>query len=484
MSDFSNLPKQWIISEAPLEPCLGGHEDNFGGFHIQAAAKLPILRLLADGGEDVGRLIGWVIDGQVFHRRSTDILLPAGMTPDALFRTLGGRFVMFWRTREGRIMLREDSAGSLPAVYSEKLRAVASTVTALETLAELEPDPETVAIFDFPASRGFLPFGLTSRIGVTRVTANHALDLGDFSLRRIWPSTAFCVRPDLSEGDLRLRVAEIGQIVRRHMQALLTQGETVLYLSGGHDSRMILAAAKGLPGQLRSETLGTKDGLDCYVSSRVARLAGIPNRAIESVPASRAEVEAWLRRAGYSVYDFVSEAVTTMVANEPPNHPLSGTGSELARATNWKAEDVDGTSVDLDTLLERTRIPATPAVRQAGRNWLDGIPKNADAAMILDLCKIEQIHGCWAGASVYGHPMQLPSIHPFSGQDLTELVLSMPKGYRKQQRFFPDYMAALAPELLDIPVNKAIGLDRLRFWKYELNQAIPNRVKRWIKPFR
>jgi hypothetical protein len=80
--------------------------------------------------------------------------------------------------------------------------------------------------------------------------------------------------------------------------------------------------------------------------------------------------------------------------------------------------------------------------------------------------------------------MQLPSIHPFSGQDLTELVLSMPKGYRKQQRFFPDYMAALAPELLDIPVNKAIGLDRLRFWKYELNQAIPNRVKRWIKPFR
>ena len=191
-----------------------------------------------------------------------------------------------------------------------------------------------------------------------------------------------------------------------------------------------------------------------------------------------------LRRSGYMVYDFVAEAATTVEAHAPANHPLSGTGAELGRATNWTAADLAADGLDLDALLTRIRMPATPVVRAAGQAWLDDLPTGADAAMILDLAKIEQIHACWAGAAIYGHPVPLPSMQPFSGQRLNALALSLPRDYRMENALYHDYMAALAGELLAVPVNRVTGLSRLRFWRQELSQAVPAHIKRRIKPFR
>ena len=125
-----------------------------------------------------------------------------------------------------------------------------------------------------------------------------------------------------------------------------------------------------------------------------------------------------------------------------------------------------------------------PAVRAAGQAWLDSIPATADAVMILDLAKIEQVHGCWAGSAVYGHPVALPSIYPFSGQRLSEISLSLPAAYRIEANFYRDYMQAVWPEMLNIPVNRAVGLHRLRFLRREITRRIPSRLKRWLKPLR
>lgn len=485
MIDFSDLPKQWLIYPGPPQPIRNGQTDGFAGLSLQTAMQVPVLTLLDAQGRDLGRLIGWVIYAGQFYRSNASITLTEAATPEALYPLLGGRFVMLWQAGDGRVLLREDASGNLPAVSAVALGAVASTVTALEMLAPLEPNVEAMALFDFPARRGFLPFGLTSRRGARRLMPNHVLDLTDFSSRRIWPDAAFCSRPALSPEQIRSCAAEAGQIVRDHMKALLTQGETILYLSGGHDSRMVLAAATGLPGDLRCETLDTKDGLDIHIARQIARMAGRPHRSIIIGPAARGDVAAWLRRSGYAVYDFVAEAVTSMLANAPRNNPISGTGAELGRATNWQAEDLrPGAAISLETLLARMRIPDVPVVREAGEIWMAGLPAEADAAMLLDLAKIEQIHGCWAGAASYGHPMPLPSMHPFSGHRLTQIILSLPLDYRMQNRLYRDYMQALSPELLAVPVNKATGLARLRFWKYELRQAVPTQIKRWIRPFR
>ena len=484
MVDFSDYPKQWMIGQNLPEPVISGQTYCFETLHIQTASSVPLLRLIGADGEDKGRLIGWTIQGETFHRRNTDISISPSMNAEDVFATLAGRFVMLWKAADGRILFREDSSGNLPASYCPTSRAIASSVTLLDAVSPLAQAEDVNAIFDFPQRRGFLPFGLTSRQGARRLMPNHALDLTDFSARRIWPSVDFCRRPALTSAEARNRTEEAGKIVQRHMRAILAQGETVLYLSGGHDSRMVLAAGRENARNLRCETFGEPNSLDMYVSSRVAKLAGVAHRNVVFLPSTREQVKAWVRRTGYSMYDPVAELVATTIANAPVNNPISGTGAELPRATNWTLDDTTSTSIDIGTLLKRIRVPDHPTVRAAGQAWLDGIPANADAVMILDLSKIEQIHGCWAGAAIYGHPVDLPSLYPFSGQKISEISLSLPIAYRLDGSFYRDYMAALWPELLNVPVNRAIGIDRLRFLRREVTRRIPSRVKRWLKPFR
>ncbi len=484
MVDFSDFPKQWLITQTQPEPVICGQTDRFENLHIQTAAAVPIVRLVGSDDQDMGRLIGWVIREDTFYRKNADLHLPPGTSAEDIFATLGGRFVMLWKAGDGRILFREDSSGNLPSSYCPTSRAIASSVTLLDVLSPLAQAEDINAIFAFPQRRGFLPFGLTSRQGARRLTPNHALDLTDFSARRIWPTAEFCKRPDQTEAATHDQVQEAAKIVQRHMRAILAQGETVLYLSGGHDSRMVLAAGRENARNLRCETFGEPNCLDMYVSSRVTKLAGVAHRNVVFLPSTRDQVKAWLHRTGYAMYDPVAELVATTIANEPVNNPISGTGSELPRATNWTVDDIGAARIDIGMLLKRIRVPDHPAVRAAGQAWLDSIPATADAVMVLDLAKIEQVHGCWAGSAVYGHPVALPSIYPFSGQRLSEISLSLPASYRSEARFYRDYMQAVWPELLTIPVNRAVGLDRLRFLRREITRRIPSRIKRWLKPLR
>lgn len=484
MVDFSDFPKQWLISQMEPDPVIAGQTDRFENFHIQTAAAVPLVRLVGADGRDMGRLIGWAIRGEVFYRKNGSIHLDAGTSAEDIFASLGGRFVMLWQAGDSRVLFREDSSGNLPASYCPTARSVASSVTLLDIISPLAQADDVNAIFEFPKRRGFLPFGLTSRQGARRLMPNHALDMTDFTVRRIWPTAEFCKRPDQTEAEAHAQVQEAAKIVQRHMRAILAQGETVLYLSGGHDSRMVLAAGRENAGNLRCETFGEPNCLDMYVSSRVTKLGGVAHRNVVFLPSTRDQVKAWLHRTGYAMYDPVAELVATTVANEPVNNPVSGTGSELPRATNWTVEDIGAARIDIGVLLKRIRVPDHPAVRAAGQAWLDSIPATADAVMILDLAKIEQVHGCWAGSAVYGHPVALPSIYPFSGQRLSEISLSLPAAYRIEANFYRDYMQAVWPEMLNIPVNRAVGLHRLRFLRREITRRIPSRLKRWLKPLR
>lgn len=483
MTDFSNYPKQWLISRKKPQVVIAGHSEEFAGYHIQAAKSVPILRLMDGGNMQIGCLIGWAIFQTKLYRSGAEIHLTSPETVESFYKALSGQFVLVWKDDNGGLFLRENSSGGFPAVFAPNMKAAASTVTILETLGTLEENAEVNSVFNFPKNRGFLPFGLTSKSGAHRLMPNHVLDMDNFSSHRVWPDAEFCNQPPMPTEDVSGYINRIAKVVKRNTQAILEQGETVLYLSGGHDSRMILAAARGCAGNLKCETIGTEASLDVFVAAKVARVAQVAHRTVEVLPASRDDVNAWLHRTGYAMYDPVSELVATAVANAPTNHPVSGTGAELGRGSNWSKEDIASETLDLEGLLSRLRIPDTPITRRAGQVWLDSLPTD-DPAMVLDIAKIEQIHGCWAGSAIYGHPLPLPSLLPFTGQRLNEMVLSLPKEYRKSGQFYRDYINVLWPELLEVPVNKAQGVARIRFWRTEVKSWIPKRIKRWLKPFR
>ena len=480
--DFTEFPKQFLLLRRDVAADAGARHAEFSGWQVQAAPSVPLV-VLQDGatGAQTGLLIGWAIHRGRLLGHGETLVLDAHFETE-IFPMLSGRFTCLWQAAEG-LRFRLDACGLLPAVFAPEAGIIASTPTLIETLVPLERNAEVEAVFDFPSRRGFLPFGLTARRGVNRLLPGHRLDPGTWAVERVWPTPDLCAGPPMSPAEAGTAAGQIAAKVAGHVAAILEGGPGVLYLSGGRDSRMVLAAARPFADRLTCETLANDSGVDLFLSRRVARAAGARHVTLPILPASREEVAAWLHRTGHTLYDPVSELGPTMEQNDRGWHAMTGTCAEILRASNWWAEDLEGPELTLDVLLNRLRLPDVPVIRRAAEAWMAGLPP-MDATMGLDVTKIEQIHGCWAAVSVYGHRIAHPSLSPFASQRINETALRLPKDYTFSQGFYRDYMERVWPEGLEIPVNKVTGLDRLRFPKEELKKMLPVKVKRWLKPLR
>jgi hypothetical protein len=470
------FPKQFILSETAPKVA-GAKLAAFGGWTLAVAPHVPLCPLLA-GGRQVGLLAGWVTHAGALV--TADAPLEIGSAGAMEIRRKSGRYVFLW-AGEGGLEFHLDTAGLLPAVYDPVARVVAATPALLSTERPIVRDAATWAIFDFPRNRGFFPFGLTAWQGISRLLPNHVISLADFGVRRVWPVPGVPLVD--TEADAAAAVGRAAAQVQANVEAILTRGVPALYLSGGCDSRMVLAAAARMRERLVTETVAGPDAVDSFIAARVSALAGVPHKLLQPVPASEAEVTGWMDRTGWSIYENVTHHVATMKRHDRGFFAMTGTCAEILRASNWAAEDLGRADLPMEVLLARLRMPPAPAIVAAAEAWMAALPPMRRTAA-LDVAKIEVIHGCWAAPSIYGHDIIWPSLHPMADGLVYDIAMGLDEAYKMENRAYADFVGALWPELLAIPANKVTGLDRLRFPKKELKKLIPTKVKRMIKPYR
>ncbi|MCG2841755.1 hypothetical protein L6Q21_12255 [Sandaracinobacter sp. RS1-74] len=483
MQDGPIFPKQWCLLSEPArkEPRGAKVVNGLVGLHLYAHPDLPCIRIRTTEGREIAAILGWVIFDGVYHVKDADLTVPENRL-DELLDEAGGAFVVIREAAEGRYF-QLNIAGALPAVFSAAHGLIASTTTMASLFADFEDDAEVREIFNFPKSRGFLPFGLTARRGLERLHPNHRLHLSSFSVQRVWPQPAFAALDRDQPIETQPLVADIAARVRRNTEAVLTAGKAVMNLSGGNDSRMALAACRNMRDRLETQTFVTPGDREGAMAARVAQVAGVAHHKIPLTESSAQSIEAWLHRTGYTIFENVAKMTDCVVATDRGLQPIGGTCAELTRATSWNGEDLGHKSLPVERLLYMIRIPDVPRVHEAAERWLAGLPP-CDRVFALDLAKIEQIHSNWAASSIYGHKLDRPTIYPFVGVKIYESILSLPNGYRLNNGFFRDYISLLWPELLQAPVNKVTGMDRLIYWKQELKDMIPTNVRRIIRPFR
>jgi hypothetical protein len=476
---FAGHPKQWLIArEAPAGFAVAAE---IAGWRVMRAEGVPLISVIDAGGASAGLIIGWLIRDGAWIGDGETLRLGPGESLDAALERACGRFV--WIRPEGDgAHFGLDAGGLLPAVWSPALGAVASTPAMLGKIGRIDPDPALEAVFDFPRRRGFFPFGLTPWRGVSRLLPNHELDLARMEAVRVRPAGPTQPLPD-DERSLAAACAEILDLVRGTVEAIVRRDGGVLYLSGGHDSRMVLAACRAVRDDLICETIGARGALEVAVAKQVADCAGARHERLDLIPASDAEIAAWLERTGRCIYDPVTRLVATAVRYDRGGHPMTGSCAEILRGSNWDAADLADDSVDLPLLLERVRMPPEGGIAEAGARWLAGLPPLPRTAL-LDIAKIEIIYGCWAGPSVYGHPIPRPSMHPFNIRRIYDLSAALPPRAKLGGEVYRAYMAAAWPALLQPPVNRAAGLNRLRFLKDELKRLAPKKLKLLLKPYR
>jgi asparagine synthase (glutamine-hydrolysing) len=255
------------------------------GFSGLSNARLPGWRLLhaphiAGGpesllvqGEDLVAVAGtFTCDGKM-GRPALEGLLTMMSRPNPDWSRLGGQFVAFVH-KSGRSFLFTDYFGAFQLFHDEELRFFStSLLSAARALPRLSFDPQSVYEFAFSV----VPVGDDTIFSELKMLGPDRLaELGEAGavlreLPKPLPETAV-------EMPLRERIERhcerLGAVVRRHIAPFPNKVNCAL--SGGLDSRLVLAALRAEGCQPGVFVYGRPDSDDVRIALEIGRTQGFP----------------------------------------------------------------------------------------------------------------------------------------------------------------------------------------------------------------
>ncbi len=236
---------QFLLSKNPNLEVGKFHRKSAGDWTLYHGKNLPVLALNDQSGALIGYFLGIGVDehGQLV----TDKFGDAYSLNDADFvesieesiAKIAGRYIVILINIQCK-RIYFDPCATLGVVFDEQTKTVASSVTlCLDRDIIDNPNFENNAVL---SGKDSYLLQQTSDKYIKLIIANHFLNLDDFSLTRHWPKPeqTFTAKPeeyDALAKDIIERLSDIfGVIVKNH--------ETIVAISGGADSRNIIAAAK------------------------------------------------------------------------------------------------------------------------------------------------------------------------------------------------------------------------------------------------
>ncbi|MBD3679800.1 MAG: hypothetical protein HUJ27_15545 [Rhodobacteraceae bacterium] len=240
--DFDDLfANQFVLTKNKNLEISDFKKLELGLWSLYIGSSLPRCLLTDTKGICIGILLGVAVHETKGILGAREVVSEPGTTAfekiEAFFEFLSGRFVIICR-EEGMERVYPDPAASLGVVYDATTKTVGST-TFLVLDREVEPTPtfDAVAIRGGQSNYGL---GYTCDANVRRLIANHYLDLGSFETYRYWPSPDHVFETgSLSSDEV---VDMIAASVARTASAIIRSRETLLSMSGGRDSRFLVAA--------------------------------------------------------------------------------------------------------------------------------------------------------------------------------------------------------------------------------------------------
>lgn len=470
---------QFQLSRNPELGTEGFRKLPLGDWFLHCHHLARVSTLCDASGQVVGCCIGLAVDRDghlIEDGYRFDALLGSAEFSDTVERHVtwfGGRYVVMI-TGGSRPTVYGDPACALGVVFDPETQLVASSLL-LCLYRNIDPNPlfDNEAIWagksDPHAREVFRPigsygFGHTYDRTVRRLRPNHALSLSDFRETRFWPRQDV----DFAKGDADLRdVAErITRRLRQITTAVMSAAPSWFALSGGYDSRMLLAASReGFPenATLYSHALNWSTKLDMELAEKLAVICNLPFRRI--IPEGDNEKGALIRprrqnriadrhvlATGYvSVLDDHTRR-GAMDWIPDGNILVRGNMLELVTAVWWPDPGV-ADPLSLNHVLKRFRVSYSNSDQLAHRNacvqeWHDTLPDGAKAR-VHDFSYIENSLG-----SLQCNFTSLGRIHyvpPACDREVFRACMSVDPGIRKRGKLYRPIMESSGPDLLEIP---------------------------------
>lgn len=448
----ADYPHQFLIGRS-----LGALPPGFrtiplhGGLALAADARAIAFPLVV-GGEPCGLVLGWPIlieQGRMLAGPlALDLPEPvsAGAIEAAVMDRLGGSFLFVVSRADGSFVYLDASA-TMGLVYDPALQLAASSADLLLG-TDYDRRLDRALIREFAADRdGWFTTGLTAHTGVFRLLPNHRLDLGTFTAARHFPA-----QMPAYVDDPRETVRAIGVDIARATKAALAGGACLQCLTGGNETRALLAANREQAPALDFVTLAVPGAeMDMHLAKRLAAITGVRHRMLPPVTASAEEMAKWRRGAGHaqSGMNAVYHRTVTPLAGKVL---IGGLGGEVGRGFLWPADLAADTAITPEFLLTRLKLPHHRLLVPRVEAWLAGLPAGLDPWQVLDLAYLELRNGPWAFGQGYGShgPRDL---HPLISRRQFWRMWSLSPGVRRNPGFLSLLTREFWPELSAVPIN-------------------------------
>jgi len=371
---------------------------------------------------------------------------------------------------KGLLKLFND-AGGLMGVYFDGTKSAASSSPTL--LSPVRKGRVSGEDFKFEPGNDWYTGNNTAYINIKKLIPNCSLDLIAGEYERYWPTDSF-TDPYQDYTDEKL-VEMIASLLESMMAGVAMHGKVIASLTGGQDSRVVLAASKSIQSCQQFFTISGKgvDDRDVEIAVLLAKVAGVEHKVYQSV-----STQEWL----YSLYDEICAGEAIGVRREisgtcleignvaSPIH-VNGNYGALCKSYYWHSKNPK--SFKISSVI-RDFISPGGTIIEGVNEWNETLP-DLNAAQKYNLFYLEQRGGRWISAGENSSRLFYETFSPFNNRLLFTYICSLSQDLQYGGKLLKLLTQRMAPELSDISYAKA----RRNWSKY-----IPGNMKNKLRGLR
>jgi hypothetical protein len=242
----------------------------------------------------------------------------------------------------------------------------------------------------------------------------------------------------------------------------------VVPVTGGRDSRVVLAAARAAGIDFTATTGGALDDEDVRIGRELARWAGVEHSLIGADPggdiwSQPSKAASTLMRTSAGTAS-LADASGFPLSSRPGVLPLwhTGQGGEIGRAYYGARRSRPRAIRELERAFTGHRPGREPPlnargaklVRERVEAWADDqLTGGARPRDLADLFYLTRRMGTWAGPSHGAVEWIRDSTSPLWSRAVVQHLLAPSRRGRESERFHREVLGVLAPELLELPLG-------------------------------
>ena len=476
MAELDFFQRQYVVgSRTPTTrdwPCRVFATD----FVLAAHPELPVNERCVDRRHLI--VLGDILDPEFPDRNNQQVL-------DSLFQAftgypelehatfrMGGRWLLLAALND-ECRAYPDATGSRPIYFSSVDGEIwlSSIPSVLSTEFGFKPDEQLMEELAAIEWGDWWPGSLTPFPQVRHSGPNHYLDLRLGVSIRFWPDKA------IQTVSVDTAAREIGRLLSGLIRAAANRYGVFIAVTGGYDSRTLIAASVGIHDKIGFYTLAYPgiERFDLHTPARLAEAFGLnymtlqfeqpDNNFLESFDflASRM-VRGQCRLNAVSYLRFPSNAMF-----------VEGTASEIIRCFYYRNGN-HPQRVNAAALANRAGFGDAPAALLAFETWLENAPDDVGINM-LDLFYWEQRVGNWSAADYQTQEVVRRVFSPFNCRQLLIVGLGTPvEARRDPYELHRRICKQLLPDILRFRFNYSLRKSMLVF-----SRRVVGRIRRLLR---